>query len=84
MSQLRRVLEPDRERRAPATVLVTVAPGYAFFMRASYHARDDLFAEIVGSGFTSPIDGTGSDEVRKREADQAQAWFKRITVETFG
>lgn len=29
VSQLRRVIEPDRERRAPATVLVTVAPGYA-------------------------------------------------------
>lgn len=29
VSQLRRVLEPERERRAPATVLVTVAPGYA-------------------------------------------------------
>jgi len=29
VSGLRRVLEPERERRAPATVLVTVAPGYA-------------------------------------------------------
>jgi DNA-binding SARP family transcriptional activator len=29
VSQLRRVIEPERERRAPATVLVTVAPGYA-------------------------------------------------------
>jgi hypothetical protein len=29
VSQLRRVIEPDRQRRAPATVLVTVAPGYA-------------------------------------------------------
>lgn len=29
VSQLRRVLEPDRQRRAPARVLVTVAPGYA-------------------------------------------------------
>ena len=29
VSQLRRVLEPERQRRAPATVLVTVAPGYA-------------------------------------------------------
>jgi len=29
ISQLRKVLEPSRERRAPATVLVTVAPGYA-------------------------------------------------------
>ena len=29
VSGLRRVLEPDRVRRAPATVLVTVSPGYA-------------------------------------------------------
>src|SRR4051812_14000986 len=29
VSQLRRVMEPERVRRAPATVLVTVAPGYA-------------------------------------------------------
>jgi len=29
ISSLRRSLEPDRVRRAPATVLVTVAPGYA-------------------------------------------------------
>jgi DNA-binding SARP family transcriptional activator len=29
VSQLRRVIEPDRPRRAPAAVLVTVAPGYA-------------------------------------------------------
>ncbi|MEP9361502.1 BTAD domain-containing putative transcriptional regulator [Nocardioides sp. CN2-186] len=29
VSQLRRVIEPERQRRAPATVLVTVAPGYA-------------------------------------------------------
>ena len=29
VSGLRRVLEPDRERRAPATVLVTASPGYA-------------------------------------------------------
>jgi sulfide dehydrogenase [flavocytochrome c] flavoprotein chain len=62
----------------------TVAPGYGFFMSGSYHPRDDLFAEIVGSGFTSPINGHGLDEVRKREADQAQTWFKTITVETFG
>jgi sulfide dehydrogenase [flavocytochrome c] flavoprotein chain len=62
----------------------TVAPGYAFFMSGSYHPRDDLFAEIPGSGFTSPNNGHGLDEVRKREAEQAQAWFKKITVETFG
>ncbi|WP_414643164.1 FAD-dependent oxidoreductase [Bradyrhizobium sp.] len=62
----------------------TVSPGYAFFMSGSYHPRDELFAEIVGSSFTSPLNGHGLDEVRKREADQAQSWFKTITVETFG
>ena len=62
----------------------TVAPGYAFFMSGSYHPRDDLFAEIPGSGFTSPNNGHGLDEVRKREAELAQAWYKTITVETFG
>lgn len=38
VSQLRRVLEPDRPRRAPATVLVTVAPGYA--LRTAADALD--------------------------------------------
>jgi DNA-binding SARP family transcriptional activator len=33
VSGLRKVLEPHRERRAPATVLVTVAPGYALRLR---------------------------------------------------
>src|SRR5579872_6406300 len=62
----------------------TVAPGYAFYMSGSYHPRDDLLAEIPGYGFTSPVNGNGLDAVRKREADQAQSWFKTITVETFG
>jgi DNA-binding SARP family transcriptional activator/tetratricopeptide (TPR) repeat protein len=34
VSLLRRVLEPDRERRRPAEVLVTVAPGYALNLAA--------------------------------------------------
>ena len=41
LPKLRRVLEPDRRRRAPATVLVTVAPGYALRVpdRASTRTR---------------------------------------------
>jgi DNA-binding SARP family transcriptional activator len=39
VSGLRRVLEPERARRAPATVLMTVAPGYALRV-----APDDLDA----------------------------------------
>jgi NADPH-dependent 2,4-dienoyl-CoA reductase/sulfur reductase-like enzyme len=60
----------------------TVTPGYAFSLSGTYQPRDDIFAEVEGSGFTSPIEATR--EVRKREADQAQAWYKAITVETFG
>jgi sulfide dehydrogenase [flavocytochrome c] flavoprotein chain len=60
----------------------TVAPGYAFSQSGNYQPRDDIFAEVVGSGFTSPVHA--SNDVRKSEADSAQAWFKMITVETFG
>lgn len=34
VSHLRRVLEPDRERRAPATVIVSAAPGYRLALPA--------------------------------------------------
>jgi DNA-binding SARP family transcriptional activator len=48
VSQLRRVLEPDRQRRAPATVLVTVAPGYA--LRVPDEAIDaHRFEQAVGA-----------------------------------
>jgi sulfide dehydrogenase [flavocytochrome c] flavoprotein chain len=60
----------------------TVAPGYAFSLSGTYQPRDDIFAEIEGTGFTSPVDAPR--EQRKQEADQAQSWFKTITVETFG
>jgi sulfide dehydrogenase [flavocytochrome c] flavoprotein subunit len=60
----------------------TVTPGYAFSLSGIYQPRDDIFAEAEGSGFTSPVNAP--KEVRKDEADKAQAWFKAITVETFG
>jgi NADPH-dependent 2,4-dienoyl-CoA reductase/sulfur reductase-like enzyme len=60
----------------------TVTPGYAFSLSGNYQPRDDIFVEVMGSGFTSPVNALG--EIRKREADQAQSWFKEITVETFG
>ena len=59
-----------------------VAPGYAFSLSGIYQPKDDIFAEVEGSGFTSPIDAPR--EVRLREAEQAQSWYKTITVETFG
>jgi sulfide dehydrogenase [flavocytochrome c] flavoprotein subunit len=60
----------------------TVAPGYAFSLSGTYQPRDDIFAEIDGTGFTSPVDATR--DVRLKEAEIAQAWFHTITAETFG
>jgi len=64
------------------TCYSTIVPGYAFSLSGVYQPRDDIFAEVEGSGFTSPVDAPA--EARKREADQAQSWYKTITVETFG
>jgi NADPH-dependent 2,4-dienoyl-CoA reductase/sulfur reductase-like enzyme len=59
----------------------TVAPGYAFSLSGVYQPRDGMFAEIEG-GSTSPVEAPR--EVRMREADNAQSWYKTITVEAFG
>jgi NADPH-dependent 2,4-dienoyl-CoA reductase/sulfur reductase-like enzyme len=59
----------------------TVAPGYAFSLSGVYQPRDGMFAEIEGGG-TSPVDAPR--EVRTREAENAQSWYKTITVEAFG
>jgi NADPH-dependent 2,4-dienoyl-CoA reductase/sulfur reductase-like enzyme len=59
----------------------TVAPGYAFSLAGLYQPKDDIFAEVKGGG-TSALDAPR--EVRAREAQEAQDWYKRITGETFG
>jgi sulfide dehydrogenase [flavocytochrome c] flavoprotein subunit len=59
----------------------TVTPGYAFSLSGVYQPKDGMFAETEGGG-TSPVDAPR--EVRKREADEAQSWYKKITVDTFG
>ena len=59
----------------------TVAPGYAFSLSGVYQPKDGMFAEIEG-GSTSPVDAPRS--VRAREADDAQSWYKTITVDAFG
>jgi sulfide dehydrogenase [flavocytochrome c] flavoprotein chain len=73
---------PPAMPRLDGTCYNIVAPGYAFSLSGIYQPRDDIFAEVEGSGFTSPVDAP--NELRKREADQAQSWYKSITVETFG
>jgi NADPH-dependent 2,4-dienoyl-CoA reductase/sulfur reductase-like enzyme len=59
----------------------TVAPGYAFSLSGVYQPKGDIFAEIEGGG-SSPVDAPR--DVRSREADEAQSWYKTITVEAFG
>jgi sulfide dehydrogenase [flavocytochrome c] flavoprotein chain len=58
----------------------TVAPGYAFSLSGIYQPKDGIFAETEAG--TSPVDAPR--ELRAREADDARAWYKTITVETFG
>ena len=68
--------------RLDGTCYDTVAPGYAFSLSGTYQPKDDIFAEIEGSGFTSPVDAPR--ETRQREAEIAQSWYHTITAETFG
>ncbi|GAC1334697.1 MAG: NAD(P)/FAD-dependent oxidoreductase [Bradyrhizobium sp.] len=58
----------------------TVAPGYAFSLSGIYVPKDDMFAETEVSA--SPVDAPR--ELRAREADTAQSWYKTITVDSFG
>jgi sulfide dehydrogenase [flavocytochrome c] flavoprotein subunit len=58
-----------------------VAPGYGFSLAGKYQPKDDIFAEVEG-GATSPVDAPR--ELRAREADEAQTWFKTITADSFG
>jgi sulfide dehydrogenase [flavocytochrome c] flavoprotein subunit len=59
----------------------TVAPGYAFSLSGVYQPKDGQFAEAEGN-ITSPVEAPR--EVRQREAEHAETWFKTITVDTFG
>lgn len=58
----------------------TVAPGYAFSLSGVYQPKDGQFAEVEGA--TSPVNAPR--EVRQREAEAAETWFKTMTAETFG
>ena len=58
----------------------TVAPGYAFSLSGVYQPKDGQFAEVEVA--TSPVNAPR--EVRAREAEAAENWFKTITVDAFG
>ena len=73
--------KPATTPRLVGTCFNTVAPGYAFSQSGVYQPRDGMFAESEGL-VTTPVDASG--DMRKREADDAQAWYKTITVDAFG
>ncbi|MEU2773478.1 BTAD domain-containing putative transcriptional regulator [Streptomyces sp. NPDC007162] len=69
LSNLRRSLEPDRQPRAPATVLVTAPPGYA--LRLAGDAVDAWrFESWVGRARTAP-----AEEARRLLAE-ALGWWR--------
>jgi NADPH-dependent 2,4-dienoyl-CoA reductase/sulfur reductase-like enzyme len=59
-----------------------IAPDYAISQRGTYRPADDLYAESGPGVIISPADAPRA--LRKDEADQADAWFRTITGETFG
>jgi sulfide dehydrogenase [flavocytochrome c] flavoprotein subunit len=59
----------------------TVAPGYAFSLAGIYQPKDDIFVESEGGGASA---ADAPREVRAREADEAQTWYRTITMEAFG
>jgi NADPH-dependent 2,4-dienoyl-CoA reductase/sulfur reductase-like enzyme len=58
----------------------TVAPGYAFSLSGIYQPKDGQFAEVEVA--TSPVNAPR--EIRQREAESAENWFRTITVDAFG
>ncbi|MBM3527343.1 MAG: cytochrome C [Alphaproteobacteria bacterium] len=59
-----------------------IAPDYAISQRGKYRPVDGQYAEADGGLIVSPLDAPRS--VRKREANEAEAWYRAITGEVFG
>jgi sulfide dehydrogenase [flavocytochrome c] flavoprotein chain len=74
--------------RTPAAPTLTsscyslIAPDYAISQKGIYRSADDQYAEAEGGPVISSEHAPR--ETRKREADEAQEWFKTITAEAFG
>lgn len=57
------------------------APSYGFSVRGAYLPNGKLLNEIAGSAKTSPPDAPA--EMRAREAEEADGWYRQITAATF-
>jgi sulfide dehydrogenase [flavocytochrome c] flavoprotein subunit len=74
--------------RAPAAPTLTsscyslIAPDYAISQKGTYRPVDDQYAEADGGPVISPQDAPRG--ARKAEAEEADAWYRRITGAVFG
>jgi sulfide dehydrogenase [flavocytochrome c] flavoprotein subunit len=59
-----------------------IAPDYAISQRGSYRPVDSIYNEVDGTAITSPVDAP--QDMRAREAGEAESWFKSLTGEVFG
>jgi sulfide dehydrogenase [flavocytochrome c] flavoprotein subunit len=59
-----------------------IAPNYAISQTGSYRLVGDIYNEVEGAGGMSPVDAP--QELRAREAREADAWFTATTAEVFG
>jgi len=59
-----------------------LAPDYAISSSGTYRPKDGQYAEIEGTGTSSPLVAPRS--LRLQEANFAEAWYKNITREIFG
>ncbi len=73
--------KPAATPRLVGACYSTVAPGYAFSQSGVYQPKDGMLVESEGLVVT-PVEA--SSDMRRREADAAQAWYQTITVNTFG
>ena len=73
--------KPPETPRLTGICYNNVAPGYAFSLPGVYAPKDSIFSEVEG-GAASAVDAPR--EVREREANEATAWFQKITADNFG
>ena len=73
---------------APAAPTLTslcyslIGPDYAISQRGSYRPVSGIYNEVEGATATSPVDAP--QDVRSKEAREADSWFASITGEVFG
>jgi sulfide dehydrogenase [flavocytochrome c] flavoprotein subunit len=59
-----------------------IAPDYAISQKGRYRPVEDQYTEINGGPVISPAGAPHT--LRHREAEEADAWYRRITGEVFG